>query len=194
MPPESPERVAIRLRLYNDFDYYAPNVLKIRTKDSKIVPFKINEAQRRLALVVNKQYAAEQKVRVIILKARQMGLSTWVGGRLFSRVSQRRARKAMVVAHEAKSTRALFDMTKRFYDLCPPILQPQTKYASQNAMTFGVLDSGYVVATAGGDSIGRGETLTHVHASELAFWPKSSALANFNGLMQSVPNAPDTEV
>ena len=87
MPPESPERVAIRLRLYNDFDYYAPNVLKIRTKDSKIVPFKINEAQRRLALVVNKQYAAEQKVRVIILKARQMGLSTWVGGRLFSRVS-----------------------------------------------------------------------------------------------------------
>ena len=194
MPPESPEKVAIRLRLYDDFDYYAPNVLKIRTKESKIVPFKINEAQRRLAEVVNKQYAAEKKVRVIILKARQMGLSTWVGGRLFSRVSQRRARKAMVIAHEAKSTRALFDMTKRFYDLCPPILQPQTKYASQNAMTFGVLDSGYVVATAGGDSIGRGETLTHVHASELAFWPKSSALANFNGLMQSVPNAPDTEV
>ena len=50
------------------------------------------------------------------------------------------------------------------------------------------------VATAGGDSVGRGETLTHVHASELAFWPKSTAAEIYNGLMQAVPNTKGTAV
>jgi hypothetical protein len=61
-------------------------------------------------------------------------------------------------------------------------------------MNFDVLDSSYVVATAGGDSIGRGETLTHVHASELAFWQKSTALDNWNGLTQAVPNHSGTAI
>ena len=190
----TPQQNAVRLQLYEDFELYGPAALKIRTKDAKIVPFLPNEAQRRLAAIVNKQKAETGKVRIIILKARQMGLSTWVGGRLFSRVSQRKARKALVVAHEAKSTAALFEMTKRFYDLCPDILKPHSKYSSRNELKFGVLDSGYAVATAGGDGIGRGETFTHLHASELAFWPKSSAAANFNGLLQAIPNSDDTEV
>ena len=40
------------------------------------------------------------------------------------------------------------------------------------------------MATAGGDSVGRGETLTQVHASELAFWPKSTAQDIWTGLTQ----------
>ena len=100
----------------------------------------------------------------------------------------------MVVTHHADSTRALFDMTKRYHEHCPEILKPHTKYSSRREMNFDVLDSSYVVATAGGESIGRGETLTHIHASELAFWPKSSSLDNWNGLTQAVPNTPGTAV
>ncbi len=190
----TPAQKAIRLRLRDDFVFYARHALKIRTKDGEIVPFIPNEAQRRLLAVISAQYAAEGKVRIIILKARQMGLSTAVGGRLFSRVSQRRAKKAIVVAHVAESTRFLFDMTQRFYDLVPEFLKPQTKYSSRKELQFGVLDSGYSVATAGGDGVGRGGTFTHAHISELAFWPKGSAAAQFNGLMKAVPNADDTEI
>jgi len=100
----------------------------------------------------------------------------------------------MVITHHADSTRALFDMTKRFHDHCPEILRPHTKYSSRREISFDVLDSSYVVATAGGDSIGRGETLTHVHASELAFWPKTAASENWNGLVQAVPNTKGTAV
>ena len=185
---------AVRLRLYNDFSYYAPKALRVRTKDAQIVPFEFNTAQSLLDQAVERQYAAEGRVRIIILKARQMGLSTYVGGRLYSRVSQRKARKAVVVTHHGKSTKALFEMTKRFHELCPELLRPQTKYSSAAELKFSVLDSGYAVFTAGADSVGRGETFTHAHLSELAFWPKSSALANFNGLMQAIPNADDTEV
>lgn len=185
---------AVRKKLLNEFDFYAKSALKIRTKQGDIAPLELNSAQRILHEAVTKQLQSEQKIRVIILKARQQGLSTYTGGYLYYAVSQRPAQKAMVITHHADSTRALFDMTKRFHEHCPEILKPHTKYSSRREITFDVLDSSYVVATAGGDSIGRGETLTCVHASELAFWPKGAAEENWNGLVQAVPNTKGTAI
>lgn len=185
---------AVRKRLYDDFSFYSKSALKIRSKTGEICQLNLNPSQQILHKAIEGQLASEGKIRIIILKARQQGLSTHVGGYLYFNVSQRRARKAMVVTHHSDSTRALFDMTKRFHENCPDLLKPHTKYSSRRELTFDVLDSSYVVATAGGESIGRGETLTHVHASELAFWQKSSALENFNGMTQAVPNAPGTAI
>ena len=182
-----PKLKAVRKRLLTDFPFYAKSALKIRTKAGDIAPLKLNPAQQILDKAVQQQLDAEGKIRVIILKARQQGLSTYTGGYLYYAVSQQKARKAMVITHHADSTRALFDMTKRLHEHCPPILKPHTKYSSRRELSFDVLDSSYVVATAGGDSVGRGETLTHVHASELAFWPKSTAQDIWNGLAQAVP-------
>ena len=190
----NPKLQQIRKRLYDDFPFYAKSALKIRTKEGQVAPLDLNPAQQILQKAVSKQLAAEGKVRVIILKARQQGLSTYTGGYLYHSVSQQQARKAMVITHHADSTRALFDMTKRFHEHCPEILRPHTKYSSRRELSFDVLDSSYVVATAGGDSVGRGETLTHVHASELAFWPKSTANDIWNGLIQAVPNTRGTAV
>lgn len=184
----------IRKRLFNDFPFYAKSALKIRTKEGDIAPLDLNPAQQILQDAVSKQIASEGKVRVIILKARQQGLSTYTGGYLYYAVSQQPARKAMVVTHHSDSTRALFDMTKRFHENCPEILKPHTKYSSRRELSFDVLDSSFVVATAGGDSVGRGETLTHVHASELAFWNKSTAQDIWNGLIQAVPNTKGTAI
>lgn len=186
--------VQIRKRLLNDFSFYSNSALKIRTKAGEIAPLTLNSAQQILDKAVTDQLATEGKVRIIILKARQQGLSTYTGGYLYFSVSQKAACKAMVITHHADSTRALFDMTKRFHEHCPEILKPHTKYSSRREMNFDVLDSSFVVSTAGGESIGRGETLTHVHASELAFWQKSTALDNWNGLTQAVPNAKGTAI
>jgi len=190
----NPQMKKIRRRLKTEFPLYAKSALKIRTKAGQIAPLKINAAQTILNDAVEAQIKAEGKVRIIILKARQQGLSTYVGGHLYWAVSQRTASKAMVVTHHADSTRALFDMTKRFHENCPSILKPHTKYSSRREMNFDVLDSSFVVSTAGGESIGRGETLSHVHASELAFWQKSTSLDNWNGLTQAVPNTPGTAI
>jgi hypothetical protein len=185
---------AVRKKLLDEFPFYAKSALKIRTKTGDVTNLKLNPAQRILQDAIDKQMAAEGKVRVIILKARQQGLSTYTGGYLYFSVSQQRARKALVITHHADSTRALFDMTKRFHENCPEILKPHTKYSSRRELSFDVLDSSYVVATAGGESVGRGETLSHVHASELAFWPKSTAEEIWNGLVQAVPNTKGTAV
>ena len=189
-----PDLVEVRKRLRTDFSLYARHSLKIRTKEGAIHPLVLNNAQKILIDAVNKQIEEEGKVRIVILKARQQGLSTAVGGYLYFNVSQRKANRAMVVTHHSDSTRALFDMTKRYHDNMPEILKPHTKYSSRRELFFDQLDSSYVVATAGGESIGRGETIQHLHASEVAFWPSSTANETFNGLIQAVPNTEGTSV
>lgn len=186
--------IEIRKRLYEDFEFYAKHALKIRTKEGEVKPFTLNEAQKRLLESIQGQIETEGKVRVVILKARQMGLSTLVGGWLYWYISQHTAQKGLVVTHHADSTRALFDMTKRYFDNTPEILKPHSKYSSRKELQFDVLDSSYVVATAGGDGIARGETFTQAHLSELAFWPNATAKENLNAILQAIPNTRGTAV
>lgn len=185
-------RLEVRKRLRDDFAFYAKNALKIRTKDGEVVNLSLNVAQEELLKRVNEQLAAEGRVRVIVLKGRQMGLSTAIGGYMYWHVSQRKAQKALVVTHHSDSTKALFDLTRRYYDNTPEFLKPKTKYSSRKELNFDRLDSGYAVATAGGESVGRGETITVAHLSELAFWPKSTAKDILNGILQAVPQRPNT--
>lgn len=184
----------VRKRLRDDFPFYAERALRIRTKSAQVVPFRLNAAQWLLQEAVDRSIAQTGLVRIIILKARQQGLSTYVGGKLYHGVSQSSAKKAIVVTHKSDSTTALFNMTKRYHENVPPILKPSTSYSSKRELVFDKLDSSYMVATAGGDGIARGETLTHAHLSELAFWKESVARENLNGLLQSIPEVPGTEV
>lgn len=186
--------LAVRERLRDDFAYYAENALKIRTKDGEIETLSLKPAQYMLLDAINKQLKTDGKVRIIVLKARQQGLSTAIGAWIYFRATQTPAQRAIVATHHADSTRALFDMTRRYYDNTPAVLKPSTRYASRRELFFDKLDSSYIVGTAGSDSIARGETITYAHLSELAFWPQSSARDNFNGLMQAVPDKPGTAV
>jgi hypothetical protein len=51
----SPAARAVRERLFTDFEFYAQNALWIRTKDQKVVPFKLNKAQKLLLNAVMDQ-------------------------------------------------------------------------------------------------------------------------------------------
>jgi hypothetical protein len=53
---------------------------RIRTKDQKIVPFKLNKAQKLLLNAVMDQLERRGFVRLTILKGRQMGSSTYRRG------------------------------------------------------------------------------------------------------------------
>lgn len=158
----------VRQRLYDDFEFYARHCVKIRPKVGEVVPFTLNGPQKKLLDVINDQMAATGKVRVIILKARQQGFSTFVHAWKYWQLSQRRAKKGLVVAHVADSTRALFDMYKRTHENMPPVVRPATKYSSRRELSFPALDTNLMVATAGGDGVARGETITHAHLSEVA--------------------------
>lgn len=188
------DRLAVRQRLYDDFAFYSENALWIRTKDQTIDNLKLNRAQRRLLETIDQQLSSRGYVRIIILKGRQMGLSTAIGGWLYWWVSQRLAQKALVVAHKGEATQTLFDMTRRYHERLPQQLKPSTRYSSRKELVFDKLDSSYAVVTAGGDGIARSETITAAHLSEMAFWPKSSAKDNYSGLMDTIPSREGTAV
>ena len=187
------EQLKLRKRFYEDFAFYSKHALKVRAKNNEIRQFELNAVQRRFLAEVEDQRKRTGRVRKIILKGRQQGFSTFVGGRKYFRLSQRKAKKGIVVAHKADSTRALFDMYRRYHQSCPPMLQPETAYSSRKELVFSKLDTAIVVATAGGEGLGRGEMFSDMHLSEIAFWPPGTAAENFNSLMQCLPNMDDTE-
>jgi hypothetical protein len=188
------DKLAIRRRLFEDFEFYAKHCCKIRTKEGQISPLILNPVQKRFLEVVLRQLTTRGRVRMVVLKARQQGLSTVISALQYWWLSQRKAQKGLVMAHESDSTTALLDMYRRLHDNAPEWVRPSTKYASRNELVFDRLDSGLRVATAGGRGVARGETLTFAHLSEVAFWPTAFAANNFNGLIQAVPETDGTFV
>jgi hypothetical protein len=193
-------REETRKRLYEDFEYYAKHCLKLRSKPdkdtgvSKLSPFLLNRGQKRILENVEAQLKRRGFVRLILVKGRQMGSSTFVEGWLFWWTTQRKAQRTLVVAHDATATQTVFEMTKRFFDNCPEAIRPHKEYNSRKELSFDKLDSSYRIATAGGDGIVRGEMIQTAHLSEFAWWPPNSAKQNFSGLMDAIPNTRGTAV
>jgi hypothetical protein len=183
-----------RKRLLEDFEFYAKHCIKIRTKKGTIVNLVFNQVQLRFAQMIIDQMLTRGYVRMVVLKARQQGLSTVITAWQYWWVSQRKAQKGLVMAHEADATATLWDMYKRCHDNAPETVKPHSKYNSKNELTFDVLDSALRIATAGGRGVARGDTLQVCHLSEVAFWPPGFAKANFNGLIQAVPDERGTAV
>ena len=183
---------AIRQRLKDDFEHYAEKCLKIRLKSGKIRPFVLNRAQRHIHEACEEQRRRTGKVRKIIVKGRQQGASTYIGGRYYWRASHRRGCRVFILTHEQPATDNLFGMVERYHEHCPALVKPVTGAANAKELSFPKLDSGYHVATAGTKATGRSNTIQMFHGSEVAFWP--NAADHFAGSIQAVPDEPDTEI
>ena len=177
-----------------EFASYAGDNIKIITKDATegFIHFKLNEAQTIINEQLEKQLAETGKVRAIILKARQQGISTYSAARCFWKSYFNPNSRAVVMAHDAPTSSALFDMTRNLIDHMEDDMRP--KYAKSNAkeMKFEHNNAQYKLYTAGSPQAGRGTTSTILHASEVAFWQHDAEI--LAGLFQGISQAPGTEV
>src|ERR1700722_12298423 len=114
----TPTERTIRLRLRDDFPYYAPRCLKIRTKNGNIEPFRLNRPQRYLHEMIEAQREKTGKVRALVLKGRQQGVSSYTEGRFYHRATHKSGTKAFILTHLDEATANLFGMAKRFYENC----------------------------------------------------------------------------
>lgn len=179
-------------KLRGDFEYYAPRCLKIRTKSGAIEPFELNRAQKYIHDRLETQLATTGKVRALILKGRQQGASTYIGGRFFWKASGEFGKQCFILTHEQAATDNLFGMTKRYLENCPEAVRPSTAADNAKELFFDRLDSRYKVATAGSKATGRSATAQYFHGSEAAFWPNAND--HMAGIGQTVPNEPGTEI
>jgi len=184
-----------KLAIYKqDFLSFAKEQIKILPKDASkgFIPFEFNAAQ----LIVNEQIEAQLKatgkVRVIILKGRQMGLSTFTTARVFWKSYFNAHNKSVVMAHDAATSDALFNMSKNTIDNMSDDFRPKFRKSNAKEIIFEHNDSGYRLYTAGAPEAGRGTTPTIAHLSEVAFWVHDVKI--LAGLFQGISQADGTEV
>jgi hypothetical protein len=181
-----------------DHHRYCVEALKIRTKLGRMMPLTMNRAQDIIHAVLSEQRRKTGKVRAIILKARQEGVSTYVGSRNYRGITLRGHRRAVVIADKKERAGDLFGIYERFDRNIPPALKPAKRASAlKKHLVYNTpdgnqgLDSEVVVETAGDVNAGRAATIHYLHASELAFWPKAED--TWISLMQAVPDE-DSEV
>ena len=177
----------INERLEKDFAFFAEKCLKVVNKDGSTIPFKLNRAQKRLLAAMLQQLEETGRIRVCVLKGRQMGISTFFAAWFYWLLSRNQGQKALVMAHVSKASQMLLGTTKNFHDNVPDFLRPSTSYRGKNQLTFDKLMSEYLVETAGNENAGRGHMIRHAHLSELAFWPVAHAEENMVALQASIP-------
>lgn len=185
-------QMAKAVLLKTDFSYYAPRCLKIKDKAGLLTPFVFNHAQQFLHAKIEEQKERTGKVRILVVKGRQQGISTYIEGRFYWRTSMRHGTRAYILTHLQEATDNLFNMTRRYHENVPDAIRPSTRQDSTKALTFDKLDSEYSVATAGTKGTGRSGTGQLFHGSEAAFWP--NAADHMAGIGQTIPNENDTEI
>lgn len=178
-------------KLKDDFAHYSAKCLRIRTKAGTIVPFQLNRSQRYLHQRLEEQLKRTGKVRAIVLKGRQVGISTYIAGRFYWKISHKFGFRAFILTHLDTASDNLFGIAKRYHESCPELMRPETGKANAKELSFSKLDSGYKVATAGSAEVGRSETIQLFHGSEVAFWP--NAQNHSAGIRQAIANVDGTE-
>jgi len=187
----TPQQQAILRQFALDLPYFARHCLKIVDKVGVVKPLEFNRTQRTIHERIEKQRRETGMVRVVILKGRQLGSSTYIQGRLFWKTLFQSNLSAFVLAHQVESTIKIFGMAQRFRRNLPSDLQIPLEKDTERSM-IAVNNSSYSVGTAGSAQIGRGMTVNLLHSSETAFYEAADEISV--GLLQAVPDAPNSEM
>jgi hypothetical protein len=148
----------------------AGQLLQVRTRDGSTAPLKAN--------VVQRAFEWRRGERNIVLKARQVGLTTWAAARFFLKTITRPGTLTLEVAHTQEAAEEIFQIVHRFVDWLPEELREgplRTSRANVRQIVFPEIDSQYRVVSAGERNAGRGLTVQNLHCSELARWPGDPA-------------------
>ena len=176
----------------SDFELFAKEQIRIITKNASqgFVPFIFNTAQVEINKQLEAQLAKTGKVRAIVLKARQQGISTYCAARVFWKTYFTPYTRSVVMAHDSATSDALFNMSRNIIDNMeePPTLQK----SNAKEILFEHNKSGYRLYTAGAKEAGRGTTPTIAHLSEVAFWQFDEQI--LAGLFQGISQENETEV
>ena len=146
----------------------------------------------KLHQTIEAQKAKTGKVRVIILKARQLGVSTYVAARLYRHTINNMGTRCIIIGHERRASANLFEIVKRMHEGLPAEIRPAVGTSNAESLLFDRLDSGYIVSVASGEGTGRSATAQLLHASETAFW--DDLPLQMASLMQTVPDIDGTEI
>ncbi len=147
-------------------DYLIAGLLRVRSKETGLVRLVPNRAQL--------EFAERSTLRDIVLKARQLGITSYIAARFFVETITQPGTMSVQVAHTQEAATEIFRIVHRFLDHLPEGTRNGaliTSRANMRQIVFPNLDSEYRVETANEDA-GRGLTIHHLHCSEVARWSR----------------------
>jgi hypothetical protein len=165
-------------------DLLIARFLKVRSKEKGLVWLRPNRAQRAYAKTCTK--------RNIVLKARQLGMTTYIAARYFVQTITQPGTMTVQVAHTQESAEEIFKIVHRFLENLPEAMQRRvlrTSHANIRQIVFPRLDSEYRIEAAD-ENAGRGLTIHHLHCSEVARWSRGGMEA-LAALRSAVPKEGD---
>ena len=208
-------REEARARILRDYLLFVENCLWITTRKRETRLLRYFPPQMKFLAAVDECRKADEPVLIVVLKARQEGISTATASILFLDTIITPNTASKVLAHERSSASWIFQMYERFNDYlfhgvhedkreryAPFRLKEGVGGRSGAMLVFGE-DSGdrskglassievLVPREAGGDTSGRtasGMTAQNLHLSEVAKW--QNADATLSSLMQTFPDEP----
>lgn len=172
--------------------FYAPHIARLKIEQRRtgqIATFTPNSVQRDFLARMENQAAHRGRIRIIVLKARQMGLSTATQGVMFTHAMNLDNYTGITVAHDDDTALSLLRKDHTFWAHYPLREFYTTKNDKENVLSW-MHGSRLEIATAGNRKAGRGKTHRALHLSELAFYPDAKKFCL--GLLQSVPTEDQT--
>ena len=100
-------------RLKDDLPYFARNFLKIKTKNEGLILFNMSNIQLDAHRRIQERKKQGKPCKIVFLKSRQVGMSTYTESRFISNILFRKAKNAFVLADKSDSAKNIFAMTKR---------------------------------------------------------------------------------
>lgn len=177
-----------------DHLYALVSLVMIRTKEMDVAPLELDDpfawAQRDVVLEAIRQYNAGKPVRIIVLKARQLGLSTVCSAIIFNWILMFEGCSALQIAHDTETTMSLFEKIQSAWEWWPFRGLLHLKHATQRRLTIEETGSTVRLATARNVKSGVGRTIQALHMSEMSLWDDPETL--MTGLSKTVPNKPGT--
>jgi len=183
---ETPNRQVVSVWL-------ASRLLEVRDRSGGISALNANPAQSR--------FECDRGIQNIVVKARQMGITSWVAGRFFLKTISARGVLTVQVAHTREAAEGIFRMVQRFWERLPKGMREgylRRSRANVGQMVFPELDSEFRVLSASDESAGRGLSVQNMHCSEVSRWTGDAAetLAGLRAalvpggelVMESTPN------
>ena len=162
-------------RCKHDRRFYFQNCLKIRTLvgDSyRLAPLLLNGEQEELLTLIEDMESRRLPVRIIDLKSRQVGGTTFFKALGHHHCQFQKQANAMCIAHLRDSTKEIFHIIKRYQENLPeaiPLVAPAKMIGNSIRWNHGAR---YQIQTQGSTDAARGSTWDFLHLSEVALWHK----------------------
>jgi hypothetical protein len=162
---------AVAARMRSDPILWMEACLKIRDRTGKLVPFRLNPFQKKLVNEVMGRLENGRRAFFVILKGRQLGISTVCRGLMLWRALNFQGQQCVVAAHEVGLTKQSLTLMREMLESLPGAFgYPEPEISSDTRVMWRRSGSTVMQRLPAGKSEGRGLPVHFLHCTEADFF------------------------